>query len=618
MQIKITYRGLGLIAVQLLFVLAFLVLVAALKGDDEQTEVRSLHAKEVIAEAQLLLATVVDAQTAIRGSIITGDTTFADADAAARRALPEQAARVQELVADNPEQAERARRIAEMAATNIAFMENLERLVRAGSIHLASEQVKTKEGERILNELRGAMADFLREEERLSDARRRSLEAAWQRFDFLLLAGAVADLLLSVALAISFTRGISKRVLTLTAKALALTEGKKLAPPMKGRDEIARLDEVFCRMAQALEASARKERAVVDNALDVICSVDGEGRFVKLNPACYRLWGYTPEELIGRRYIELVTPDDIEKTTAAAAAIMAGTPVTDFENRCRHKDGSLVHILWSASWSKSEALTFAVARDITERKRAEEKVRRLNEKLERYASRLEAANQELESFSYSVSHDLRAPLRHINGFADLLDRHSAAALDDKGRHYLTTISDAARQMGHLIDDLLSFSRMGRAEMRESSVDLNRMVADVRKEMAGEAAGRQITWQVTALPAVKADPAMLRQVFANLMANAVKYTRGRAEARIEIGARNGRADEVIFYVRDNGAGFDPKYVDKLFGVFQRLHRADQFEGTGIGLATVRRIIQRHGGQTWAEGVVDGGATFYFSLPKAQKG
>jgi signal transduction histidine kinase len=254
----------------------------------------------------------------------------------------------------------------------------------------------------------------------------------------------------------------------------------------------------------------------------------------------------------------------------------------------------------------------SLQREIAERKQAEEKVKRLNEEMGRRAVELERLNKELEAFSYSVSHDLRAPLRHIVGFAELLEKHAALALDDKGRRYLRTISDSASQMGRLIDDLLAFSRMGRADMRETTVELVPMVKSVLADMEGELRGRDITWDIGPLPAVRGDPAMLRLALVNLISNAIKYTRPRTRARVEIGSA-ARDGEIVFFIRDNGVGFDMRYLDKLFGVFQRLHSASDFEGTGIGLASVRRIIHRHGGTVWAEGFVDGGATFYFSLP-----
>ena len=253
---------------------------------------------------------------------------------------------------------------------------------------------------------------------------------------------------------------------------------------------------------------------------------------------------------------------------------------------------------------------------VLQRRRSEEQVRALNQELEqRVAERtcaLEQVNKELESFAYSVSHDLRAPLRHIDGFLALLKERVDPALDDEGLHYMTTIADAARRMSTLIDDLLAFSRMGRQEMSKAPVDLNGLVTDVIHELEPEAEGRDIDWQIADLPVVAGDRAMLRVVLFNLVSNALKYTSKRQQTRIEIGTQPGEAGEIVVFVRDNGAGFDMRFENKLFGVFQRLHRADEFEGTGIGLANVSRIIARHGGRVWAQGQVDKGATFYFSL------
>lgn len=238
--------------------------------------------------------------------------------------------------------------------------------------------------------------------------------------------------------------------------------------------------------------------------------------------------------------------------------------------------------------------------------------------LRQRADQLEAANKELEAFSYSVSHDLRAPLRHVSGYIDLLKRKIGPQLDEKGRHYIEMIVGSGEKMGRLIDDLLAFSRMGRTEMRLAPVSLGDLLQDVLKELRGEARDRKIAWEIDPLPQVVADASMLRLALTNLLSNAIKFTRPRPEARIRVGYTDGADGEVVVFVKDNGAGFDMKYVNKLFGVFQRLHPTEEFEGTGIGLANVRRIIHRHGGKTWAEGAVGEGATFHFSIQRYREG
>ncbi|MFA5904685.1 MAG: GAF domain-containing protein [Desulfobacula sp.] len=260
--------------------------------------------------------------------------------------------------------------------------------------------------------------------------------------------------------------------------------------------------------------------------------------------------------------------------------------------------------------------------EIVTRKQMEKEIQNMNRELEsrvaERTSQLEATNRELEAFAYSVSHDLRAPLRHIDGFLGLLHEKLETALDEQGRHYMEAVSKAARKMGLLIDNLLNFSRMGRHTISFQPVAPGDLVRDIIRDLEPDAAGRTIEWHIDDLPKVYGDVAMLRMALNNLISNALKFTRPRHQARIDIGSVPGQTSEAVIYVRDNGVGFDMTYADKLFGVFQRLHRADEFEGTGIGLANVHRIITRHGGRVWAEGEIDQGAVFYFSLPQKQQG
>ena len=269
---------------------------------------------------------------------------------------------------------------------------------------------------------------------------------------------------------------------------------------------------------------------------------------------------------------------------------------------------------------QAEAANLELANELRERKRAEEEVNKRNAELElRVAERtgqLDLANKELEVFSYSVGHDLRAPLRHISSFSKILQDTYSATLEAAARDYLGFICDGAKSMGQLMDDLLKMERIGRQELVCKPTDLKLLVTGALQNLRPEYEGRQIDWRIGQLPSVECDPVLMRQVFANLLSNAVKYTRSREEAVIEVG-RVTRDGAPTIFIRDNGAGFDQRYAHKLFGIFQRLHTAEEFEGTGIGLATVQRIVLRHGGRIWAEGEVDKGATFFFTLTASRQ-
>jgi signal transduction histidine kinase len=276
---------------------------------------------------------------------------------------------------------------------------------------------------------------------------------------------------------------------------------------------------------------------------------------------------------------------------------------------------------WLVSWFSSvrrrvEGQLLQSRDELTEHKHREQEIQSLNQELARRSTELESINKELEAFAYSVSHDLRAPLRHIAGYTELLQKKASSTLDEKSNRYLAMILDSAKRMGNLIDDLLAFSRIGRTETQKTLVSLAQLVTEALTEVRQDTEGRNISWKIGALPDFYGDRSMLRLVLINLLSNAIKFTRTRPQAEIEIGCTDGNKGDLVVFVRDNGVGFDMKYANKLFGVFQRLHQSDAFEGTGIGLATVQRIIHRHGGKVWAESVVDGGATFYFSAPRPQ--
>lgn len=371
--------------------------------------------------------------------------------------------------------------------------------------------------------------------------------------------------------------------------------------------------------AEALRQSEARLQSILDNAAAVVYLKDPEGRYLLVNRRFEDTFNLTAAGILGKTDHDLFPKEVADGVRANDAEVLRlGAPL-EVEETVPQDDGPHTYVSVKFPLLGSDGTPYAlcgISTDITRRKRAEEALRELNETLEiRVAERtaqLEAANRELEAFSYSVSHDLRAPLRHISGFADLLGKRAAPSLDETSLRYLNVILDSTRHAGELIDDLLAFSRVGRAEMQRLPVDTERLVRCIVEGFAFEASGREIRWEIGNLPWVHGDPSMLRLVFENLLSNALKYTRPRGEAVIEVGSTAADA-ETVFFVRDNGVGFDDRYAGKLFGVFQRLHRAEEFEGTGIGLANVRRIVHRHGGRTWAEGRPGEGATFYFSLP-----
>jgi PAS domain S-box-containing protein len=349
----------------------------------------------------------------------------------------------------------------------------------------------------------------------------------------------------------------------------------------------------------------------------------------------FESWSENLPQLIGvdeagiprgtREWLEMVHSED--RALFRQKCIDAGVKGTRTEvaYRLLRPDGEWIHVqqtmepLGRDSGTDGMPRWFNTMQDVTKQRQAEGEIQRLNaeleQRVEQRTAELKAANSELEAFSYSVSHDLRAPLRHIDGFAQMLREQCAAALDASGRRYLGVITESVKQMGELIDDLLQFSKMGRVEMHQTQVSTDDLVREVVKTLEGEIRNRSIEWDIEPLPDVRGDRSMLRQVWVNLLSNSVKYTRSRPLAKIKIGYSKAAGE---FNVQDNGAGFEMAYAGKLFGVFQRLHRAEEFEGTGVGLASVQRIITRHGGRIRGQGKVDEGATFHFSLPIHQGG
>jgi PAS domain S-box-containing protein len=366
----------------------------------------------------------------------------------------------------------------------------------------------------------------------------------------------------------------------------------------------------------ALKASESRYKMLFEYAPDGIVIADPENNYLDANASICRMLGYTRDEMIHMKASDIVMPGVILQVPVADESIERDQSQYHWRWKFRRKNGTTFTAEVIASMIPDGNM-LGMIRDITERQRAEEAIQELNAQLEERViertAKLEAANHELEAFSYSVSHDLRAPLRAVDGFSQAMLEDYAALLPEEGRRYLETIRHGAQKMGALIDDLLTFSRLSRQPLQFQEINTVSLVRGVLEDLRLDEIDRQLDVRLGVLPPCQGDPALLRQVWINLLSNAVKYTRKRDHAVVEIGCE-ATPEGNVYFVRDNGTGFDMRYYDKLFGVFQRLHRAEDYEGTGVGLAIVQRIIHRHGGRVWAEAAVDQGACFYFTLEK----
>lgn len=353
-------------------------------------------------------------------------------------------------------------------------------------------------------------------------------------------------------------------------------------------------------LAIATREASQYARSLIEASLDPLVTIDVKGKITDVNSATGLVTGIPREELIGTDFS--IYFSEPEKAREGYKKVFKEGSVIDYPLTIRNKNGRLVDVLYNASVYKNEKGKvlgiFAAARDVTLAKKASEEAA--------------IANKEMEAFSYSVSHDLRAPLRAIDGFTQILVEQYGAKLDEEGKRITSVIRASTVQMGKLIDDLLSFSRLGRQAVTKKPVSMATLVNEVCTELRKASPQRDIEFIARDLLDVKADIDMMRVVWMNLLSNAIKFTSKKDKARIEVSSKNDNGI-ITYYVKDNGAGFDMKYIDKLFGVFQRLHSVEEFEGTGVGLANVKRIIERHGGKVWAEGKVGEGATIYFTLP-----
>lgn len=365
------------------------------------------------------------------------------------------------------------------------------------------------------------------------------------------------------------------------------------------------------RMALQRERMEKDRDRFFNLSLDMLCITEGDGYFKQLNPSWQRILGWTTEELLSKPYLGLIHPDDREATINVAKTLYSGSPIITFENRYRTKEGTYRWLQWKTIPDMEKRLFYSSARDVTEQKNSDHAILKLNEELQHNAAQLEGANKELEAFSYSVSHDLRAPLRALDGFSQALLEKESEKLDDRGKDYLRRIRAASQRMAQLIDDMLNLSSVTRIEMVREDVDLSGLARTILKDLQIDQPERQVECRVVSGAMATGDGRLLRQVLVNLLGNAWKFTAKHARAVIEFGMtfENGKP---VYFVRDDGAGFDMTYANKLFGAFQRMHRATEFAGTGVGLATVQRIVHRHGGRVWAEAETEKGAVFNFTL------
>ena len=560
-----------------------LALLSALAVNGWLGNQRAVAARAAVAHSHAVLRHTLEVETAFaqmgnghRGFLVNGDAqALADRDAAyaATKARLEDVLRE---TRDNTYQQARLARVATLVDERYAQMRAIEAIAARDGLDAARARFQSS-GARSGDPVRAALAMARAHEDALLRQRDRASARDTAMLDRLLLVGTAAASVLLVLAGLALLRLLSR------------TEA---------------IGEELRRQSQDLHNLFRLSR-------DLICVSSLDGRFLRLNPAWERTLGLPVAEMVGRPFLEFVHPDDIAATRAETAALAEGHETVSFENRYRDADGRWRWMLWNASADREAGVIYATARDITERKHAEQRIDALNVELQARSQALEAANRELESFSYSVSHDLRAPLRHVDGYARMLVEDAGDRLQPEDRRYLDTITESVRRMGALIDDLLALSRYGRKPLEPQRVDMAALARDSLRDLQPPLPEIRIG----ALPAAQGDPALLRQVWSNLLSNAVKYSAPRGDqARVEV---EGEAvDGVARYrVRDNGVGFDMRHAGKLFGVFQRLHGEDRFEGTGVGLAIVQRVVHRHGGEVRADAVPEQGATFTFELPAA---
>jgi PAS domain S-box-containing protein len=597
------------------------------------------HSYTVMNRIELTSKHVIEMETSARGYAMGGQDSLLAHYESARDTVAQDENALRHLTADNPNQQRRLDVLKPQVHVAIDFAETMVATRQQTHAELGDHEIL--ESARLLDALSATTEEMLAEETRLLTQRSQITKAGRRLTSFIIVVGVFvgATLLALARLAINREIGVSARARAQIGILNSGLEQRVEERTAALESEIAERKRAEEAVKESLATSERTLKELADQkfALDqhaIVEVTDVQGTITYVNDKFCAISQYSEDELIGQNHRILKSGHHPDEFFQQMYGDITNGKVWHGEVRNRAKDGSMY-------WVDTTIVPFlgedgkprqyvSIRADITERKLAQKEIQELNDELEHRVvertAQLEASNKELEAFSYSVSHDLRAPLRHISGFSRMLVEEFGSTLDPNAYHYLVRIQAGTKEMGLLVDGLLDLARVGRHALSLQPTRLNSIVADVIAILQPESEGRQVEWVIADLPAVECDPVLVRQVFQNLLANALKFTRPRVGADrarvgtpapashtvIEVSHKEDDDGQWVFMVRDNGVGFSMKYVDKLFGVFQRLHSTDEFEGTGIGLVTVQRIVHKHGGRVWAEGEPDKGATFYFTL------
>jgi len=555
-----------------------------------ETTTGLIHCQEALGKIQAVYADMSELASGQRVYIITGDEQFLKARELIRTEARDDVLRARRLTSDNPNQQHRLDKLEPLLSQRIDWEERVITSRRAEGFPVAAQLMATSAGVRLSEEINGILKEMEQEEYRLLSQHRKQAEMASITAFSILPMGVFLSLAI-LSLGLSFLNA-------------GVTEQRQAE--------------------KALRVSEKRYRGLFESNPNPMWFFDLETlSFLAVNDAAVRHYGYSRDEFLAMTIKDIRPPEDIPALMDDLSQTSEGLDDTT-PWRHRKKNGELIDVEITAHevpWlGRRSALV--LINDITARRRAEKQIRKLNleleDRVEKRTAQLQTANAELEAFSYSVSHDLRTPLRAIDGFSHALLEDFGQRLPEEGQRHVQTIRGGAQKMGALIDDLLTFSRLSRLPLKRREVNTGRMVRDAIKELDFSHNGRKVDLRIDEVPPCLADAVLLKQVWLNLLSNALKYTRQQESAIVNVGCtREAGNDESVFFVRDNGTGFDMRYAHKLFGVFQRLHRAEEFEGTGVGLAIVQRIVHRHGGRVWADAAVNRGATFYFTLGEKTK-